>query len=100
MLRCQVYFFSPRPWLGERIAIGAILHLPSERRFFLAPNLPTEPFLTQATVALLRLGLRQIERTSDERELSNALGPHWHTTEQIVPVGCDADAWVQRLFDE
>lgn len=34
----RIYLFCPRPYLGERIAVAATLHLPSDRRFYLMPR--------------------------------------------------------------
>ena len=98
----RIYLFCPRPYLGERIAVAATLHLPSERRFYLAPSLPAEPFLTQGAAAVMRMGLKQIEGTPDERELHKALGLHWKTKAVILPAwgeDWNADDWMRRLFE-
>ena len=98
----RIYLFNPRPFLGERIAVAATLHLPSERRFYLAPRLPSEPFLSPGATSLLRICLRRIENTPDERELHKSLGPHLHTKSQALtlPDGADLDAWMLRMFDD
>jgi hypothetical protein len=92
-----IVYYTPDPFVGERVAIGAFVH--DEETFFLPGKPPCVACLGQSGVNLVNLVMRDLSQIK-LFELPSSTGPQVSMgyTRQIPESVASAADWVRRLL--